>query len=367
MTVPGTANPQPHSHQHFLVLDALRGVAAIAVAIYHACIIFGGAQLLPKAFLAVDFFFLLSGLVVAHAYERRLQQGQIREYFQRRIVRLYPIILIGALLGMSIVVTSPAAHAMTAGALAYLGISAILCLPIFRANVYPGSHAITPVNVPSWSLFFEIFVNAVYGLVAKRLTNTLLVIIALVALIVEAVGIFKFNGVNFGSYVEDFEWGFARVIFPFFTGVLINRIFTARILPISSTAPLLLAAALVATFYVPTLGAWNGAGELIAIAVVYPGVILLAMKIAVSPLQGRVLAWLGAVSYPVYAIHVPLFLWLARLQRVAATRFQISAYCWVALGVAFAVICAWLLYKVYDVPVREALTAAMKRTRSAEA
>jgi peptidoglycan/LPS O-acetylase OafA/YrhL len=354
----------PHSgstQQHFLVLDALRGVAAIAVAIYHACIIFGGTPLLPKAFLAVDFFFLLSGIVVAHAYERRLKQGQIREYFERRLIRLYPMILVGALLGMSVVITSPAARGLSTGTLAYLGLSAALCLPIIRANLYPGSHSISPVNVPSWSLFFEIFVNAVYGMVAKRLTTTRLVAVSLSAFIVEAIAILKFNGVNFGVYVEDFEWGFVRVIFPFFTGVLINRTFTPRTLPMSPMAPLLLAIALVATFYVPTSGVWNAVSELVAVAIIYPCVIVLAMRVVVSSGQGRVLAWLGAVSYPVYAIHTPLFLWLARLQRVIALRFQISPYLWIVLAVAFSIACAWIIYKIYDVPLREALTATMKR------
>lgn len=355
--------PLGSTQQHFLVLDALRGVAAIAVAIYHACTVFGETQLLPKAFLAVDFFFLLSGVVVAHAYERRLKQGQIREYFERRLIRLYPMILVGALLGMSVVITSPAARGLSAGTLVYLGLSTALCLPLIRSNVYPGSHSIAPVNVPSWSLFFEIFVNAVYGLVAKRLTATRLVAISCIALAVEAFGIFKFNGVNFGVHVEDIEWGFARVIFPFFTGVLINRAFTPRMLPKTAMAPVLLAIALVATFYVPTSGVWNAVSELVVVAVIYPCVIVLAMRVVVSSRQGRVLAWLGAVSYPVYAIHMPLFMWLARLKRVAGPGFQVSPYWWIVLAVAFSIACAWLIYEIYDLPLREALTTAVKRRR----
>jgi len=347
--------------QHFLLLDGLRGVAAVAVATSHACIVFGGTQLLPKATLAVDFFFLLSGIVVAHAYERKLKQGQIREYFERRLIRLYPMILVGALLGMSVVITSPATRGLPASTLTYLGLTAALCLPIFRANVYPVSHSIAPVNLPSWSLFFEIFVNAVYGLVAKHLTSPRLVAISLTAFVVEAIGVFKFNGVNFGVYVENFEWGFARVFFPFFAGVLINRVFTPRPLPAFAMAPLMLAIALVATFYVPTSGVWNAVSEMIAVAIIYPCVILIAMRVTVSSGQGHVLAWLGAVSYPVYAIHVPLFLWLARLQRVSASRFQVSPYCWIVVSVVFSIVCAWIILKIYDLPLREKLATRMKR------
>ena len=357
---PVDAAPSGSTQQHFLMLDGLRGVAAISVAIYHACIIFHGTQLLPKAFLAVDFFFLLSGIVVAHAYERRLKQGRIREYFERRIVRLYPMILVGALLGMSVVSSSPGARGLSVGTLAYLGLSAVLCLPILKANVYPGSHSIAPVNGPSWSLFFEIFVNAVYGLVAKRLTNTILVTVLLAAFIAEAIGILRFNGLNFGDYVETFEWGLVRVIFPFFMGVLINRTFAARKFPMSATAPLILAIALVATF-LPTSRNWDAVGELVAVAVIYPGVIVLAMRVVVSSRQGRVLAWLGAVSYPVYAIHVPLFMWLSRLQRATASRVQVSPHWWIVLSVPIAIVCAWAILSIYDLPVREMLTSRMKR------
>jgi len=357
-------NPQLPAQQHFLVLDALRGVAAIAVAVYHACVIFGVPQLLPKAYLAVDFFFVLSGIVVAHAYEQRLKQGQIREYLERRVIRLYPMIIFGALLGMTAVVTSPAARQLSVGTLIYLGLSTVLCLPIIRANVYPGSNTIAPVNVPSWSLFFEIFVNAVYGLAAKHLTDARLVALALAAFVVEAIGIFKFNGVDFGVYVANFEWGFARVVFPFFVGVLINRLLAPRVLATPAMTPLLLAVALVATFCMPTSGVWTAVSELVAIAIIYPSVIMLAMRVAVASRQGRVLAWLGAVSYPVYAIHGPLFVWLARLQRASASRLQISAYCWAAVAVAVAIVFAWLVYKIYDLPLREALTRAMRRRRS---
>jgi len=245
--------------------------------------------------------------------------------------------------------------------LVYLGLSAALCLPIVRANLYPGSHSTAPVNLPSWSLFFEVFVNAVYGLVAKRLTTAWLVTISISAFFVEAIAIFKFNGVSFGVYVEDFEWGFVRVIFPFFTGVLINRTFSARMPLKSAMALLLLAIGLVATFYVPTTGIANALSELAAVAIIYPCIILLAMRVVTTTRQNRLVGWLGSISYPVYAIHAPLFMWLSRLQRVTAARFQVSPYWWIALAVPLAIVSAWTIYKIYDLPLREALAGTMKR------
>jgi peptidoglycan/LPS O-acetylase OafA/YrhL len=357
-----TNSPLP-SQRHFLMLDALRGVAAISVAIYHACVIFGATQLLPKAFLAVDFFFLLSGIVVAHAYEERLKNGEIAGYLERRAIRLYPMILLGAFIGMSVLLTSPAVRQMSGMTVIVLGLSAVLCIPIVRANIYPGSHSIAPVNIPSWSLFFELFVNALYGLMAKRLTNRLLIAIVLGSLLVEGFGIVKFNGVDLGAYTETFKWGFARVLFPFFLGVLINRAVVPRDHSPSRMMPALLPVILVATLCVPSWGSGTGISELVAIAIIYPVIIIAAMNTTVAS-QQQGFTWVGAISYPLYAIHSPLFLWLARLQRQTAFRFPVSPYWWIAAALTVSVLTAWAVYKVYDVPVRESLTSMRRRYRS---
>jgi peptidoglycan/LPS O-acetylase OafA/YrhL len=357
-----TTNPLLPNERHFLVLDALRGVAAISVATYHACVIFGAKQLLPTAFLAVDFFFLLSGIVVSHAYEDRLKRGQIVGYLERRAIRLYPMIVLGACIGLSVLLTSPAVRQIPDKTLLFLGLSAALCIPIVSANVYPGSHSIAPINVPSWSLFYELFVNVVYGLVAKRLANWLLIAIVLGSLFVEGFGIIKFNGANVGAYTETFMWGFARVMFPFFLGVLINRTIVPRNRPPSHMIPALLATILVATLCLPSLGSWTGISELVAIAIIYPAIIMVATNIAVPSQQGGVATWIGAVSFPLYAIHEPLFLWLARLQRKTAYRFPISPYWWMAFALAVSVLAAWIVYRLYDVPIREGLTNMRRRS-----
>jgi peptidoglycan/LPS O-acetylase OafA/YrhL len=354
-------SPSPH---HFLILDALRGIAAISVAIYHACIIFEATQLLPKAFLAVDFFFLLSGIVVAHAYEIRLLKGEVGEYMERRVIRLYPMIFVGALLGMSILATSPVVGQISSASLIFLGLTAALCLPVIRADVYPGSHSIAPLNVPSWSLFFELFVNVLYGFVAKRFTNRILIAVVLTAFTVEALSVAKFNGANVGIYVENFWWGFARVLFPFFLGVLINRVIVPRSHTSSLTKTVLLGCILVATLIMPGWRAWTGFSELATIAIVYPLLIIAAMKMTVTRQHGRLLASIGALSYPIYAIHMPLFLWLARLQRRTANQFHVSPYFWVAVAVLFSMLAAWIVYKIYDTPLREALASMRRKHRA---
>src|ERR1700722_3197255 len=82
----------------FSALDGLRGVAAISIVVFHYSQNLGW-ELLPNAYLAVDFFFMLSGFVIAHAYEARLRSGQtVAEFMQRRLIRLYPLYWLGTTL-----------------------------------------------------------------------------------------------------------------------------------------------------------------------------------------------------------------------------------------------------------------------------
>jgi peptidoglycan/LPS O-acetylase OafA/YrhL len=347
--------------QHFLVLDGLRGIAALSVAIFHGGIIFGGRPLLPRAYLAVDFFFLLSGVVVAYAYEARLLLGNRFEYLQTRVIRLYPMIIVGAVLGISVIATSPGARGLPTWIIGVMFFLAALCLPLLKPDVFPGTSSITPVNGPSWSLFFEIFINVVYGFIAKHLTTKLLIAIVIVSLVAESIGIFRFKNAEFGVHVSEFWWGFARVVFPFFAGVLIRRITAVGGIRMPQVAPALLAIVLLLTFSIRTHGLATAVVDLADIAIVYPGVIILAMDERSSGSQSRILVWLGLLSYPLYIIHLPIFMWLARAQRFVALRMEVSAYLWIAFAIVFATVVALVSYHFYDVPVRASLTRMRKQ------
>ncbi|TIW52974.1 MAG: acyltransferase, partial [Mesorhizobium sp.] len=88
---------QPATRHIYLNLDALRGVAAISVMLYHFSPFIADGKVLPSSYLAVDLFFLLSGFVIAHAYDRKIESGMGFGTF--RLIRLYPLYLAGTLLG----------------------------------------------------------------------------------------------------------------------------------------------------------------------------------------------------------------------------------------------------------------------------
>lgn len=88
---------------HYQILDGLRGVAAVIVVLFH--ILEAHAlgnrteQIINHGYLAVDFFFLLSGFVISYAYDDRWGKMTLKDFFLRRIIRLHPMIIVGSLTG----------------------------------------------------------------------------------------------------------------------------------------------------------------------------------------------------------------------------------------------------------------------------
>ena len=91
------------SKTHYPILDGLRGVAAIMVVIFHIFETFSGGdrvkQIINHGYLAVDFFFVLSGFVIGYAYDDRWSQMSLGGFFKRRLIRLHPMIIMGMLIG----------------------------------------------------------------------------------------------------------------------------------------------------------------------------------------------------------------------------------------------------------------------------
>ena len=90
------------SKPHYDILDGLRGVAALLVVVFHLCEAHATShfdQLLNHGYLAVDFFFALSGFVIGYAYDDRWGRMTYRDFFKRRLIRLHPMVVMGMLIG----------------------------------------------------------------------------------------------------------------------------------------------------------------------------------------------------------------------------------------------------------------------------
>ncbi len=91
--------------QHYEILDGLRGVAAVTVVCFHLFEAFATShidQRINHGYLAVDFFFILSGFVVGYAYDDRWQRMSAWEFLKRRFIRLHPLVVLGALIGAAV-------------------------------------------------------------------------------------------------------------------------------------------------------------------------------------------------------------------------------------------------------------------------
>lgn len=345
----------------FVVLDGMRGLAAIAVITDHVQSPLTEA-LLPGRYLAVDFFFVLSGFVMAHVYGARLASGlSALDFMRLRAIRFYPLYILAALAGAALM----ALHAVKGwneATLAHVGGSTLFAVAFLPTppNISIWPDAPFPLNGPSWSLFFELFINAVFAAIIVWLTPRRSGLIALggaAALIAFSVLTGELGG---GFRWSNFLGGFARVTLGFFAGVCIYQLrshFRAPVLPAWAGFAILLA-----TMMLHAPGPWRIAADMAASIVIFP---LLVMTCADSKVSGKVAetcAWMGLVSYGVYVLHVPLWGWL----RVGmdAAGIALPSLANVVLVAVLAVGAAWFLDKVYDAPLRRWLSRRRQPRRS---
>lgn len=328
----------------FHTLDALRGVAAIEVVTRHAGHLFGDLHL-PESYLAVDLFFVMSGVVIANAYETRLQSGMPWTDFMRiRIIRLYPLYIVGILLGLVFFVGSRLGdHIFSASeTFGALGL-ALLMLP-------PGPFP--PLVGPRWSLFFEMIANLIYGFAIKLLSNAVLAGIALISAAGLAYAAWTRHGLDLGWENGTYLFGACRVGYSFSVGLLIWRVWRKA----PRRAPLLawayVAGVAIALGLPIAVGArpWY---ELAMVLVGFPLIVGGAMITDVDGLTRKAFTFLGTVSYAVYILHEPC----ARLFEAVVKRsgHLLGAIPMPVLGTAFLcglVVGCWVIDAVYDMPVR---------------
>lgn len=169
----GTLTTKPH----YPILDGLRGVAAIMVVFYHIFEAFATSpidQIVNHGYLAVDFFFLLSGFVIAYAYDDRWERMSVKDFFRRRLIRLHPMLVMGAVIGGLMFYTQGCEFwqvgTVSLGSLLVAVLMNTLLIPATPRIEVRGIGEMYPLNGPTWSLFFEYIANILYALVLRRLS-----------------------------------------------------------------------------------------------------------------------------------------------------------------------------------------------------
>lgn len=286
--------------QRLYALDGLRGACAISIVVYHASKMLFGRDIVPSAFVAVDLFFIMSGYVVALAYERRLVSGMGFAWFARaRLARLGPTYLVGAAIAALVTIGLAAFGTLSWGAAALLVIAGFLLMP--APSRFSEAYG---VNGPAWSLFAELVVNVAYGSILYRLTTRQIFIVALAGYVVlSLVAVNSLDGYNFGWRWDTIYQAPIRALAPYLSGVLIYRLSTtARFqrLPDLSPFPVIMIF-LLGQFVSPSEApAW-----VVAAIVAVVGTAMVALLVR-STHQPASYAVLGRLSYPLYATHYPI-------------------------------------------------------------
>ena len=361
---------------HYDLLDGLRGVAALMVIWYHVFEGFAFAsnsaiETLNHGYLAVDFFFILSGFVIGYAYDDRWGKSlTMKDFFKRRLIRLHPMVIMGAVLGaITFCIQGSVQWDGTHVAISMIMLS-LLCT-IFFIPAMPGvgyevrgNGEMFPLNGPCWSLFFEYIGNILYALFIRRLSNkALTVFVVLLGVALAAFAVFNVStygniGVGWTLDGVNFLGGSLRMLFPFSLGMLMSRNFKPMKV---KGAFWICTIALIALFSVPYLEGleplcMNGVYAAFCVIVAFPIILWIGASGTTTDKQStKICKFLGDISYPVYVIHYPLmylfYAWLIENQLYTLGETWHVALCVFILSIILAYLCL----KLYDEPIRKYL------------
>ena len=366
---------------HYELLDGLRGVAAVLVLFYHIFEGFSFAELTNEAgdgiiktlnhgHIAVDFFFILSGFVISYAYDSRWKSMNTWQFFKRRLIRLHPMLIMGAIIGT--LTFAIAGFTRWDGTTTHTGwVMMAMLLTMFMIPALPGvpyevrgNGEMFPLNGPGWSLFFEYIGNILYALFIRRLSTGILMLLTIILGCLHAwffIGnISGYDMVGVGWTIDEvnFFGGLVRMLFPFTMGMLIARTFKPRKV---KGAFWICSTMLIALFSVPYIApagniSINSLYEFVCIAAIFPFIVWLGACGSCGAKDKRINKVLGDISYPLYIVHYPImYLFYAWL--IKKGYYNLSD-CWemVLLVVVSSIVLAFLCLKLYDEPVRQWLT-----------
>lgn len=378
-----SANSLFQQKPHYELLDGLRGVAALMVIWYHFFEGFATSMVDQKCnhgYLAVDFFFVLSGFVIGYAYDDRWKKGLTKSGFiLRRLIRLQPMVVIAVCLGLISFIIQGCEHwdhtiAPTwAIILSFIfGLFMLPAIPGTEIDVR-GNEEMFPLVGPAWSLFFEYIGSFLYAIWLHKLnSNTLRLVVISSAIGLSVVALCNFSGayslgVGWSLAEMGFFGGLMRLGFSFGMGLLMSRNFR----PLKIKGGFWICSVLIIIMmwmpYISPNGEpsiWNGVYDLICTFFIFPFVVLLgASGKTTDRLSEKTCSFLGVISYPIYIIHYPvMYLFYAWVWNNGYSFDEV----WQSTVIIFITLIpvSYLFVKYYDLPVRKWLTSKLKTEKA---
>ena len=371
-------NQYLESKTRYEILDGLRGVAALIVVFYHLVECYPPQYtglFFAHGYLAVDFFFALSGFVIGYAYDDRWNKMSLKDFFKRRVARLHPMVIFGVLVGICFFYYTGGTELFNkvdgaAWWMVLLQALLLMCMiPLPSSMDIRGWGELTSINGPIWTLMFEYAANIFYALVLRHLPKIALgclvacsaILTADLTLRLNLFGLLVSEWNSFsviGGFVFDAEHvyiGWVRLLYPFLMGLMLCRLGWKMKVSGGFWVTSLLIFIMLG---VPTLGGEvkivDGIYQLICILFVFPLILAIGAGSSVRGKKSpRICKFLGDISYPLYITHYPLIYmhtsWAQRYPDAPLGTHIMMAICTLMI----ALFIAWAALKLYDEPVRE--------------
>jgi peptidoglycan/LPS O-acetylase OafA/YrhL len=288
--------------------------------------------------------------VIAYAYDERMNRMSWRRFMIVRLIRLYPMLFVGTLVGGVLLGLSLFQKHELDAYFFIITAGSFLLLPIGLAY----GMVAYPINIAVWSPFFEFAVNAVYATKFRQLSNrNLAVFVALSGAALIPMALWVGPSIGFETPVA-FLLGFVRVVYPFWAGVFLFRVARLRMLPNFPIGVIGLALAILLLIPVDD-PIYNLALGLIA----FPVAVAFASYAKYGDLTGRICSALERLSYPLYLIHWPVFRALRGLADL--THLKIAPSALLTGGSFMGIVVAQILLIRFDEPVRRWLSESVRR------
>jgi len=357
--VSNTIRPATDAKQHFEILDGLRGVAALCVVLFHFMewIYSDPADnFIGHGFLAVDFFFCLSGFVIGYAYDDRMRNIGVIAFLKSRLIRLHPLVIAGSILGLTAFlfdpfVSSPGIY--TAGKTLLIFICSMLLIPL--PVMADRGYNLFGLNAPSWSLFWEYVASIGYALILYKLKRHYIIILTVISGIGICIVCCRAGNLLGGWSGPTFWDGGLRVSYSFLAGLLVYR---SKFIVKNNLGFVGLSLLLVVAFLIP-YSQWNWIVEPLIVLFYFPFLVALGAGSSLNPGLKNVCVLSGMISYPLYMTHYAL-LWIFGNYYTNYKPNAVSLVLIITGGFIFVIGLAYLVMLKYDIPLRRYLKKPVK-------
>lgn len=342
---------------HYASLDLLRGIAAICVLLYHIDFLFDvRGTVLPKAYLCVDFFFALSGFVIAANYSPDSRPKILfSQFLIARLARLWPLLAASILFGFFVISAKlyKDFHYVDTGPLIGSVVFNGLMLPSFfqpytidRLYIFNGA---------AWSIFFELMINIVYFVFFRKLLNKYLLIVLLVSWCALFWSAFSNHSLDVGWSSQNFFYGFSRVFYSFTLGLVVfnSRVFNRFKISIFRLAPMII------LFVLMQQPGWGWGYDLVVITLFFPVILIISVNSSLDGNAKTIAQFVGDISYSVYLLQTPSIVLFSGLSLVFLGE-KIEIFTPIA-GFVFLILfipCCYLSWRYFEIPSQRAAKAA---------